>query len=106
MTTDWKVPADEQPQAGDFGFDLDRTLSSVVAVTTRVPEDAFTAETLGSERAGNGVVIREDGLVLTIGYLVTEAEEVWLTTNTGQVAPGHVVAYDQTTGLGLVQALS
>ncbi|GGH07346.1 serine protease [Alsobacter metallidurans] len=105
MTTDWKVPADEQPQAGDFAFDLDRTLSSVVAVTSRVPEDAFTAETLGSERAGNGVVIREDGLVLTIGYLITEAEEVWLTTNTGQVAPGHVVAYDQTTGLGLVQTL-
>ena len=38
-----------------------------------IPEDAFTAQILGTERAGNGVVIRDDGLVLTIGYLITEA---------------------------------
>ena len=68
--------------------------------------DAFTAEILGTERAGNGVLIRDDGLVLTIGYLITEAEEVWLTTNTGRVVPGHVLAYDQVTGFGLVQALA
>ncbi|PSC03517.1 signal protein PDZ [Alsobacter soli] len=105
MTTDWKVPADEQPEPHEFAYDLDRALSSVVAVTARVPEEAFTADTLGTERAGNGVVIRDDGLVLTIGYLVTEAQEVWLTSNAGRVVPGHVVAYDQTTGFGLVQAL-
>lgn len=102
---EWEVPAHGQPRAEDYGFDLERALSAVVAVSARVPEDAFTAETLGTERAGNGVLIRDDGIVLTIGYLITEAEEVWLTTVTGKVVPGHVVAIDQNTGFGLVQAL-
>lgn len=102
---EWEVPAQGQPRAEDYGFDLERTLSAVVAVSARVPDDAFTAETLGTERAGNGVLIRDDGIVLTIGYLITEAEEVWLTTVTGKVVPGHVIAIDQNTGFGLVQAL-
>ena len=51
------------------------------------------------------MVIRENGLVLTIGYLITEAEEVWLTTHDGRVVPAHALAYDQETGFGLVQAL-
>ena len=61
-----------------------------VAVRTEIPADAFTAPILGTERAGNGVVIRENGLVLTIGYLITEAETVWLTANRGAAAPAHV----------------
>jgi S1-C subfamily serine protease len=84
---------------------LERALSSVVGLRATVPEDAFTAQTLGTERAGNGVVIREDGIVLTIGYLVTEAESLWLNTIDGRALPGHVAAYDQETGFGLVQAL-
>src|SRR5438270_7391703 len=71
-----------------------------------IPSDAFTAETLGTERAGNGVLIRENGVVLTIGYLITEAETVWLHLNDGRVVPGHVLGYDQATGFGLVQALA
>src|SRR4051794_24294038 len=59
---DWKIPASVQPKPGDYAYDLDRALSAVVALSTRVPPEAFTAETLGTERAGNGVVIREDGL--------------------------------------------
>jgi S1-C subfamily serine protease len=51
------------------------------------------------------VVIRKDGLVLTIGYLITEAESIWLTTNRGTVVAGHPLAYDQATGFGLVQPL-
>ena len=86
-------------------MDLDLTLKSIVAVHTTVPDDAFTAGILGTERAGSGVVIRDSGLVLTIGYLVTEAEEVWLTSADGRVTAGHVLAYDQETGFGLVQAL-
>jgi S1-C subfamily serine protease len=70
-----------------------------------VPDDAFTASILGTERAGNGVVIREDGLTLTIGYLITEAESIWLTTNTGATVAGHPLAYDFATGLGLVLPL-
>ena len=78
---------------------------SVVALRARVPEDAFTADVLGTEREGSGVVINDDGLVLTIGYLITEAEEVWLTRHDGRVIPGHALAYDQETGFGLVKAL-
>jgi S1-C subfamily serine protease len=93
-----------QPRAEDFGFDLDRALSAVVGLHCIIPPDAFTADTLGVERAGNGVVI-DDGLVLTIGYLVTEAEAVWLHLGDGRVVQGHVLGVDQETGFGLVQAL-
>jgi S1-C subfamily serine protease len=101
----WEVPPEAQPSPRDYGFDLERTLSAVVALTARVPEDAFTAATLGTERAGNGVLIGDDGVVLTIGYLVMEAEEVWLTTNEGRVVAGHVIGFDHASGFGLVQAL-
>jgi len=94
-----------QPKPEDYDYDLDRALSAVVGVRALIPGDAFTAETLGTERAGNGVLIRSDGLVLTIGYLITEAETVWLSYGSGRVVPGHVLAYDQETGFGLLQAL-
>jgi S1-C subfamily serine protease len=103
--SEWKVPSGLQPKPDQYGYDLDRALSAVVGLRAVIPSDAFTAETLGTERAGNGVVIREKGLVLTIGYLITEAETIWLTTVDGRVVPGHALAYDQETGLGLVQAL-
>ncbi len=83
----------------------EKFLASVVAVRSSVPEDAFTASTLGTLREGSGVVIRDDGLVLTIGYLITEADEVWLTNRDGKVIAAHALAYDQETGFGLVQAL-
>jgi len=102
---DWTLPANLQPKPGDYPYDLDRALASVVGLSAQAPPDAFTAEVLGTERAGNGVLIRDDGLVLTIGYLIVEAEQVWLTTGTGRVVPGHVLAYDHVTGFGLVQAL-
>ena len=78
---------------------------SIVALRATVPDDAFTASALGTEREGSGVVIRESGLVLTIGYLITEAQEVWLTRHDGRVVAAHPLAYDQETGFGLVQAL-
>jgi S1-C subfamily serine protease len=77
----------------------------VVGLQANIAEDAFTAQTLGTERAGSGVLIRDSGLVLTIGYLVTEAESIWLSTADGRATPGHALAYDQETGFGLVQAL-
>jgi S1-C subfamily serine protease len=98
----WAFPASLQPSPDEAIFDLASALDSVVLLRTEIPEDAFTASILGTERAGNGVVIREDGLVLTIGYLITEAESIWLTTNRGTVVQGHAVAYDQSSGLGLV----
>ena len=102
---DLKIPASAQPKPGEYGYDLDRALTAVVSLSSRIPPEAFTAETLGTERAGNGVVIGGDGLVLTVGYLVTEAETVWLTTHDGRSVPAHVVGYDAVTGFGLVQAL-
>jgi S1-C subfamily serine protease len=104
--SDWQVPASVRPKPEDYGYDLDRALMAVVGVHTKIPEDAFTAETLGTERMGHGVLIRDRGVVLTIGYLVTEAEEVWLNPAEGPPVQGHVLAYDQETGFGLVQALT
>src|SRR5437879_3619041 len=102
--TEWRVPPANQPRASDYGFDLDRALASVVGLHAIIPPDAFSAETLGTERAGNGVVI-DDGLVLTIGYLITEAESVWLHLSDGRVVEGHVLGFDAVTGFGMVQAL-
>jgi S1-C subfamily serine protease len=101
---EWKVPTAAQPRAEDYSYDLARALSSVVGLHSIVPPDAFTADTLGIERAGNGVLIG-DGLVLTIGYLITEAETVWLHLGDGRVVQGHALGFDQETGFGLVQAL-
>ena len=101
---EWKVPQSVQPRAEDYSYDLERTLSSVVGLHSIVPPDAFTADTLGVERAGNGVLV-DDGLVLTIGYLITEAETVWLHLGDGRVVQGHALGFDQETGFGLVQAL-
>lgn len=102
--TEWKVPPANQPRPADYSFDLDRALAAVVGLHSIIPADAFSADTLGTERAGNGVLI-DDGLVLTIGYLITEAETVWLHLGDGSVVQGHALGFDSETGFGLVQAL-
>src|SRR6202163_983060 len=102
--TEWKVPAANQPRPGDYSFDLDRVLSSVVGLHSIIPADAFSADTLGTERAGNGVLI-DDGLVLTINYLITEAETIWLHFGDGRVMQGHALGADAESGFGLVQIL-
>jgi S1-C subfamily serine protease len=91
--------------ADGLAFDLDRALKSIVTIQSSIPEDAYTAQTLGEHRSGSGVVIRDSGLVLTIGYLITEAETVWVARADGRVIPGHALAIDQESGFGLVQAL-
>ena len=102
---DWAFPADWQPTAGELRFDLEPVLDAVVLLRSEIPEDAFTASILGTERTGSAVVIRDDGLMLTIGYLITEAQTIWLTTNDGRVVAGHPLAYDAVSGFGLVQPL-
>jgi hypothetical protein len=77
----WAFPAELQPKPAELSFDLPAALDSLVLLRAEIPEDAFTANILGTERNGNGVVIRDDGLVLTIGYLITEASTIWLHTN-------------------------
>jgi S1-C subfamily serine protease len=101
----WSIPEELRPDPADYEFDLRAALGAVVSLKSRVPADAFSARTLGTEREGSGVIIRGDGLVLTIGYLVGEAESIWITTASGRVVPGHALAYDFETGFGLVQAL-
>src|SRR2546428_5542816 len=103
--SNWAFPPEMQPNAEELRFDLEAALDSMVLLRSEVPEDAFTAGILGTERIGNGVVIRDDGLVLTIGYLITEATTIWLNTNKGTAVAGHPLAYDQPTGFGLVQPL-
>ncbi len=103
--SDWEMPAAVQPKPENYAYDLDGALTSLVGLRALVPGDAFTADTLGTERTGNGVLIR-DGVVLTIGYLITEAQTIWLHLADGRAVPGHVLAYDQETGFGLVQALA
>lgn len=100
----WKVPVAAQPKSEDYSYDLDGALSAVVGLRVIIPPDAYTAETLGTERAGNGVLI-ENNLVLTIGYLVMEAQSLWLHLSDGRAVEGHVLGYDQESGFSLVQVL-
>ncbi len=105
--TEKRRPEEQQsrPSNGGASSNLDRALKSIVTVHSTIPEDAFTAQTLGEQRSGSGVVIRDSGLVLTIGYLIMEAENVWLADCDGRVTPAHALAIDAETGFGLVQAL-
>ena len=81
-------------------------LNAVVGVRAKVPPSARTAQTLGAEREGGGVVIGEDGLVLTIGYLIMEAVQTEIVEQDGTVVPADVVAYDYETGFGLLRPLT
>jgi len=85
---------------------LDRAAAAVVGLRTQAIDDARSNQTLGREREGSGVVIDRDGLVLTIGYLILEAEQVQLITDDDRQIPGRVVAYDMATGFGLVKPLT
>lgn len=81
-----------------------KVLSSIVQISATVPAEARTAQTLGTVRGGSGVVIDDEGLVVTIGYLILEAESVMVTTEHGAV-PANVVAYDHDSGFGLVRTV-
>lgn len=94
----WAAPAAIPAQAQDHRADA----SAVVAIKSRVPADARSARTLGREREGNGVVIDSSGLILTVGYLILEANEVEV-RHGGRQLSASVVAYDWDTGFGLVR---
>jgi S1-C subfamily serine protease len=100
-----EVEEELRPIAQLFDFDLDERLSSVVVLESKISDDALSAKTLGTARFGNAIVIGAEGLMLTIGYLVTEADEVMVTTNGGARVPAHVLGIDQATGFGLIHAL-
>ena len=101
--------AQEQPKtippAAGSQADLTVDALSVVRVRSKVVANARSLRTLGPQREGSGVVIDSEGLVLTIGYLIVEAETVELTTSDGRSFPATVVGYDNATGFGLLRAL-
>lgn len=78
---------------------------AVLKLNAQIPGDARTSKSLGTAREGHAVVIDSDGLALTIGYLILEAETVTLTTNGGAEVPAEILAYDHDTGFGLIRAL-
>ena len=84
---------------------LTRANAAVVGVRVNVADDARSAETLGKARTGSGVVIGADGLVLTIGYLMLEAQNIQIVTSDNKTIPAQAVAYDLATGFGLIKPL-
>jgi S1-C subfamily serine protease len=93
-----------RPDPKDYGFDLNRALDAVRPIRSAVPADGYTAATLGTEREGNAVLIDDDGLLLTIGYLIVEATDVIVSDAKGMPVPAQVVGYDHETGFGLIRA--
>jgi S1-C subfamily serine protease len=78
-------------------------IEALVSIKAYIPEDAMTASLLGTERTGHGVRIRDDGLIVTIGYLINEAEEIWVTTEDGLSSAAFVVGNDFRSGLALIK---
>ncbi len=94
------------PQPAQTTIDaLTRANAAVVGVQVTAVDGARSAETLGKQRAGSGVVIGPDGLILTIGYLMLEAQTIQVVTQDNRVLPARPVAYDLATGFGLVRSL-
>jgi S1-C subfamily serine protease len=111
LAADVSPPADEKSSseksssANATAFDAERFFQAFVKVQTRAVPNARSSATLGSEREGTGIVIGDDGLVLTIGYLIVEADEVNLVDQQGRNLPARVIGYDHATGLGLVRSV-
>ncbi|MGY0196131.1 S1C family serine protease [Leptothrix sp. BB-4] len=98
------IPTTEDERRA-MGEALQRASDASIGLMVRVVDGSVSAETLGAVRKGSGVVIGDDGVVLTIGYLILEAEQVDLVLDDGRVVPARPLAYDVATGFGLVQAL-
>src|SRR5258705_2071586 len=82
---------------------LEELVAAVVRIKTYINPDGQTVQSLGREREGSGIVIDEDGLILTIGYLMVEAHAAEVTINEGRTVAAAVVGYDHETGLGILR---
>lgn len=80
-------------------------LEALVSIRAHIPEDAMSAGLLGTERAGHGIRVRDDGLILTIGYVINEADEIWIGSHDSRAVPGFVVGNDFRTGLALIRPM-
>jgi S1-C subfamily serine protease len=85
---------------------LEQLLSGVVHIKTFITPDGRTVENLGREREGTGIVIDNNGLILTIGYLMIEAVSAEISTNDGHTVGANVIGYDNESGFGLLQTVS
>jgi serine protease Do len=97
--------ADDAANVANGDVDADSFFSAIVKVHAQSLPDARSAETLGTEREGTGIVIGPNGLIVTIGYLIIEADAVSIVDDRGRSLPAKVIAYDHATGLGLVQSI-
>ncbi|CAN5657892.1 S1C family serine protease [soil metagenome] len=78
-------------------------LPAVVGLHTTIPENRRSAQTLGSEREGHGIVIDDEGLIVTIGYLIMEADTITVTDSEGRAFPASIIGYDYESGFGLIR---
>ncbi len=92
-----------RPDPADYRFELADVLRSVVQLRSQAPEDAFSSSYLGTEREGNAILVGEDNLFLTIGYLIAEAEHIVLGSEQTGATRAQVLAYDYETGFGLLR---
>ncbi len=105
-------PAQAQPRAAAPAkkpmpeADAEKLFAAIVKVNVRATPEARSATTLGAQREGTGIVVGENGLILTIGYLIVEAEEVNVIDSTGRTLAAQVVGYDHATGFGLLRTLA
>jgi serine protease Do len=99
------APAQGTPDSASFQHLIDAA-GSVVGIKVKALANARSNATLGAERTGSGVVFAPQNLVLTIGYLILEADQVEITTSKGRTVPAIVAAYDHATGFGLLRPLA
>jgi len=96
---------DTPSKTDELGLPTGFSLESLVSIKAHVPEDAMTAGLLGTERTGHGIRLREDGLIVTVGYLINEARDIWLSSQDGRAVPGYVVGNDFRSGLALLKPM-
>lgn len=92
-----------RPGSSSLPPEVSDVLPAVVGVQTKVPQSRRSAQTLGAEREGHGIIIDDEGLIVTIGYLIMEASEVTITDIDGRTFPADIVGYDYESGFGLVR---
>lgn len=92
-----------RPGESSLPPEVSDVLAAVVGVQTTIPKNRRSAQTLGSEREGHGIIIDDEGLIVTIGYLIMEADTVTVTDIEGNSMPAGIVGYDYESGFGLVR---
>ena len=101
-----RTPRTIKPTEASEDIDATRVFGAIVKVSTHAIPDARSSATLGSEREGTGVVIGDNGLILTIGYLIVEADDVSVSDSKGRTLSARVVGYDHATGFGLLRTIA